>query len=170
MIADVLAGTRCVAIAQVGAAVPVRALSELELEDIGETARAIVGSSLPGDPDARLVSAAFDRLLLATAVLDPARMREGVRAPLFSASEVGELAPSDVDVLLAAQSEAQTKAFPRLDERGLQALARELSELAGKRSDLRIRARGATAETFFGLASIRHVTFWQALYFGALQR
>jgi hypothetical protein len=182
VLADVILGTRCMEPARIGdVAVLMRALAELELEDVLADARALVSSQLPGPSEpaparaayerrvAPLVRAARDRRVVALASIDPSGLRDGVRAPMLTAGDVEGLPPAIVDELLAAQMIAQRRALPRLDDRAQATLHREIVAHATLRFTDRLRARNTSPSAFFD-CSPRAVTGWQGIYFMELSR
>jgi hypothetical protein len=161
---DVLAGTHCIEIAQLGPLrIPLRAVSELERDDIERAARAVVDLALPGAMREELFEDRRWSFLLARAAMDPASLVDGERRPLFRPSELAALAATDVDVLHGAQVRAQGRATPPFDMDIVEALKARAAE---HHFDA-VRAKRMSAADFFGVPP-RELTFWQHFYFTEL--
>lgn len=170
-IADVLAGTHCIEIAELGELrIPMRAVSEAEREHIAATARATVCMELPGAPRAELVEDASWPILVALSALHPERLREGVRAPLFRVADVRAMLSDDVDALLVAQVRAQRRACPPLrTESEWSDLFRSVTQHIAEHPWLRHRAHHTPIVDFFGVASARELTDHQIRYYTELR-
>lgn len=167
---DLIAGIACVEVCRLDdIAIPMRALAEAELADIDALARAAASLLLPGEPVSGVTTDARWPLIVARAALDPGALRGGLRMELWTATEAASLAPADVDALLIAQQRAQRRAAPFLTEDETRDAIDALHERA-QRLVLRTRAQHGPIADFFGVASSRHVTDWQAIYFQELTR
>lgn len=161
---DIIAGTHCIEIATLGELrIPLRAVSELERDDINRAARAVVDLELPGAMRDELVDDQRWPFLVAYAALDPVRLRDGERAPLFRPSEIAVMTATDVDTLLFAQVRAQARATPLFDAE----IAQALRDRAESHHFDAVRAKRMSVADFFGVPP-RELTFWQHLYFSEL--
>lgn len=171
MIADVIAGTHCIEIARLGKlAIPMRALAEMERDDIDRDVRLALALLLPGTIPDEILDDRVWPVLVARAALDPERLIAGEHAPIFTARHVEGFTAADVDALLIVQVRAQARACPPLDSAGAKTLFDELVKHAAENPWDGARARRCSIVEYFDVASIRQITHWQHVYFSELTR
>jgi hypothetical protein len=170
-VADVIAGTHCIEIARLGElAIPMRALAEMERDDIDRDVRLALTLLLPGALPDELFDDRVWPFVVARSALDPERLIAGEHAPIFTVRHVEGFTSADVDVLLVVQVRAQARACPPLDSRDAKALLEALMKHAGENPWDGARARRCSIVEYFGVPSIRQITHWQHVYFSELTR
>lgn len=145
----------------------VRPLSEAEIEEARLEARAqvrfrLAQRGLGADLGGSLEGRAFERCILARAVLCPG---DPASRPFFAnAAAVEELDPSTVSTLFETFTRARERSAPAHDEADVKEIVKAL---AAQRAPLdAARARHAPELcAFYGVASVRELTDWQTIRF-----
>lgn len=165
----VLRGTRNVAPARIsGYALPVRAVSQLEVGQCEEHARAVLGLEELGRGARGLEKDLAARHLLARCVLDPFAFADDRRVPLWTPSEITSLHRDAIDELLVALDRVQRAAHPRFDsDREAERFVRQLRGRAAAHHEDRFQARHLAPAAFFRVTP-DEITTWQAVFFALL--